>query len=115
MKIESLAGQQQIFEQTPYILSTKERLQRAFKASGMFFGAAVVAVFIPGLHFFLVPLFLILTVYFGYKRFKEVRRVDLSSVNCPVCQKKLKETLMYTDEDVFRLYCYECQNQLRVT
>ncbi|MBY0452629.1 MAG: hypothetical protein K2P92_06310, partial [Bdellovibrionaceae bacterium] len=87
---------------------------RALRLSALFLGLAVFSVFIPMLHFFLVPAFLGMTVYIGYKRMRELYRIDLTTVNCPVCSKKFKETLMYSDEKTFRLYCYECQNQLKV-
>lgn len=114
MKIESLTGNTVLFDQSIHALSMQERTKRAVKMSALFFGLTVFSVFIPVLHFFLVPAFLGLTVYTGYKRFREVYRVDLTTVCCPVCSQKLKETVMYSEEKTFRLYCYECQNQLRV-
>ena len=115
MIIESLTGHLSRFDQNIYGLSVKERTQRAIKLSALFFSCAVFSVFIPVMHFFLVPAFLGLTVYTGQRRLCELYRIDLSTVGCPVCNKKFKETLMYSQEKTFRLYCYECQNQLKVT
>lgn len=115
MKIESLTGSSLQFDQDIYTLSLKERSQRAAKMSALFFGLAVFSVFIPMLHFFLVPAFLGLTVYTGYKKIRELYRIDLTTVRCPVCSKHFKETLMYSQHKTFRLYCYECQTQLKVT
>jgi hypothetical protein len=39
----------------------QERIARAFKWFGLFFGLAIVCIFIPLLHFILVPSFLIAT------------------------------------------------------
>lgn len=92
-----------------------ERSTRAAKKAGMFFGLAVVSVFIPVMHFFLVPLFLILTAYFGFKSFKDTKSVDLTAITCPVCNHDLKEGEMFFSEDFVRLYCYQCQTQLKVS
>ena len=60
VKILSDAGKESKGEVFVQAFPPRERLFRALKFLGLGWGAAVVAVFIPLLHFVLVPLFLIL-------------------------------------------------------
>ncbi len=92
----------------------KERIQKSFKAFAIFFGLAIFSVFIPVLHFFLVPVFLILSVYLSYKKMKEIYVLDLSSLSCPGCSGKYKITQLGVsdlDQQV-RLDCEACRKNL---
>ena len=115
MKIESNTGHTQAVSAQPVVLSLQERATLAFKKSGLFLGLAVVSVFIPVMHFFLVPLFLLLSLYLGVKNFRYLKSIDLTGVNCPACGKDLNEARLFYREDEVRLYCYQCQTQLKVS
>ncbi len=68
--------------------SGSERILRALKVGGILFGAAVLTVFVPVLHFVLVPLFLILSLVFGITTWLAKGEVISGEVNCPSCGAK---------------------------
>ena len=115
MKIESGTGHLKTIQTQVTALSNGVRLKRAAKKIAAFFGLAVFSVFIPVLHFFLVPAFLGLCFYFGWKEFRYTKFVDLTGVTCPVCEHDLNEGLLFYRDEFVRLYCYQCQTQLKVT
>lgn len=93
---------------------TNERLKRSLKTFGVFFGLAIAAVFIPVLHFFLVPLFLLLSIVFSILKYKEVGMIDLSRFNCPSCHKPLNEKIFaFKENDTsIQRHCYECRKSV---
>lgn len=95
-------------------LSISERLKKSLKIFLNLFGAAAVSVLIPVLHFFLVPMFLILSVILSYRKFKEIVSVDLVGVNCPECNTNLKGYTvgLRIDDSVVRLSCDQCRKNL---
>ena len=94
--------------------SVKERTQKAIKTFAIFFGLAIFSVFIPVLHFFLVPVFLLLSFFLSYRKFKEIYVIDLGQLNCPGCSGKYKTTqLGISDLDQnIRLDCEHCRKNL---
>jgi hypothetical protein len=65
-----------------------DRMTRALKMGGIFFGVTFITLFIPVLHFVLVPLFLLLTVVFGFNAWMEKGEVLKGEVLCPNCSEK---------------------------
>lgn len=92
----------------------QERIKRSLKTFFTFFGAAIFSVLIPILHFFLVPIFLILSFFWSYRKFKEIVSVDLMGVKCPECKTNLKDTTvgLRIDDLVVRLSCDQCRKNL---
>ena len=92
----------------------QERLKRSLKTFFTFFGAATLSVLIPVLHFFLVPIFLILSLYFSYRKFKEIVSVDLVGIKCPECNTNFKDATvgLRRDDLVVRLSCDQCRKNL---
>lgn len=64
-----------------------ERLQRMLKILGLLLAAAVVAVFIPILHFVLVPVLLICALVFGAATWMDRAEILRGEFTCPQCQK----------------------------
>lgn len=62
-----------------------ESLGRAFKALGIWWLLAIVGVFIPVLHFVIVPLFLVLGVYFALKQSRVRFEIEGGHFICPAC------------------------------
>lgn len=69
--------------------SSAERFLRVFKVIGIAWGVAVLFIFVPILHFFLVPLFLIGGLILGIMNGVEKGRVVSSHVNCANCEKEV--------------------------
>jgi hypothetical protein len=63
----------------------KTKIMRGLKTFAVFFGCALVAVFIPGLHFVLVPGLLIAGFGFGYSAFQKPSMVCGGKGVCPKC------------------------------
>lgn len=97
------------------VIPYNDRVKRGLKAFGINFFAAIVSVFIPVLHFFLVPLFLILAFYQGFAKFKQTRSLNLNDEACPICTKSLDRGLGYLDGDMLRTSCSHCHTKLVVS
>ena len=88
-------------------LTPSDRMKLSLKKCGMFLGLAVVTVFIPVLHFFLVPLFLILSIVVPIKTYgKEFRLVLKKPEACLDCSKPLKEEVAL--DEAMRVKCPHC-------
>jgi hypothetical protein len=70
-------------------LAKHERLARAGKMFGIFFGVALLTVFIPILHFILPPLFLIAGTVFFWTTYMETGEVLEGEYTCPNCKHKM--------------------------
>lgn len=114
MRLEGNTGKSRELKYKPITLGFNSRILRSIKSASLFFGLALGSVFIPVLHFFLVPTFLILAFYFGFTKFIESKCIDLTGELCPCCDKSIKETIVFFKGENFRIYCYECRSQLRV-
>ena len=88
-------------------LSAKQRLTNAFKRFLMFFGLALLAIFIPVLHFFLVPLMLLVSLYM-FKKTYDIKYVVKFSDNqlCFECSQPLKSEYQISDDLVLK--CNVC-------
>lgn len=67
-------------------LSVGQRAVEALKTFGMFFGGAVVCVFIPVLHFVLVPTALLVGFIMAYRKFFQLEFVKSGTLTCPGCK-----------------------------
>lgn len=93
--------------------STQERLRRMFKVGGLLFGAAFVAVFVPILHFVLVPVLLLCALVFGIATWMDKAEILRGEFNCPQCQKL--NTLPRESESFPRTYrCQHCYFTLQL-
>ena len=77
---EPLPATARVLQQTP-----SERMTRVLGALGVCWGIAVVAVFMPVAHFFLVPTFLLLGVVLAVLRSREDVRLLGAHGRCPRC------------------------------
>lgn len=56
----------------------------------MFWGAALFSVFLPVVHFVLVPLFFILGIFFAYRARNIKYEISLGEIHCPRCHSLVK-------------------------
>jgi len=69
-----------------YDLSKGARIVRALKMLGIFWFVMILTVFVPVLHFVLVPLFLLLGLILATTTYLETGIVSDGQINCPNCQ-----------------------------
>lgn len=93
--------------------SANQKMGNALKRLVLFWLAAVVCVFIPVLHFILVPLFLILGVTTFLKTIKVDGKIIKGQVDCPYCknQMKLKPGLLAWP---LKEICQTCGRAIRI-
>jgi len=65
----------------------KERLTRTLRISGVLFAGAVGSVFVPILHFVLVPVLLLCSAVFGVATWIDRGEILRGEFPCPQCQK----------------------------
>ncbi len=91
--------------------SQQEKIKASLKKMLMFWGFALISLFIPVFHFVLVPLFLLLGIGFFFYQMKQSHSIDNLSFNCPACGKENKiKKMHFKDEARFR--CQSCSVQL---
>lgn len=88
-------------------LTSSERLKVSCKKFAFLLALAIGSIFIPVLHFFLVPMFLILSLVLGFKAYATQYRLHfLKETNCIECQKPLKAEVML--DESLRVKCHHC-------
>lgn len=71
-------------------LSPRERLQMVALRSGTLFLLAIAAVFIPILHFILVPALLLASVLAGLSAWRFQSKIKSGKVKCPHCTRPIE-------------------------
>ena len=88
-------------------LNTADRLKLAFKKFTFLFMIALVSVLIPVFHFILVPIFLLLSVFFALKAYQTKVVLETSGQGrCLQCDHSL-HTQIILDENL-RFTCSHC-------
>ncbi|NUM89417.1 MAG: hypothetical protein HUU37_09460 [Bdellovibrionales bacterium] len=90
----------------------EERLSLAFRKSGKMALLALAFVFIPGLHFILVPGALLFAGRTFWKTLHDGRRAEESAGNCPKCGASI---LAGGASITYTCHCEKCGALLRVT
>ncbi len=91
-----------------------ERLVRAGKVLALCWGLAVAAVFIPIVHFVLVPLFLIAGPVMAYQKYRVTILALRADGCCPECQQQVSIALDSGDRIPKRTYCPACNKPLQL-
>ena len=93
--------------------TSRERFQRSVKVFVLCWGAALVSVFLPIVHFFLVPALLLAGLIVpGFIFYKEDQILGGKGI-CPKCQKPLeieKSSNQWPLSDL----CIECRTSIRI-
>jgi hypothetical protein len=90
-----------------------ERSKNALKLFGIGIGATFISVFIPILHFILVPSFLMATFYLSLARLREEKRNAGGSGECPKCHKNFEIQKSKWDSR-FVDVCGSCHDDLEI-
>ncbi len=104
--IISNSGGEQTTGTLHYLVYTQQELMvRAWKALGLFWGLAVITVFIPIAHFFLVPGFLIAGPVVAYSRYRAKDTMERANGKCPTGDEETAIPLEASDQLPKWTYC----------
>lgn len=106
-KASTTAGEIRIQKWNP-----SERTRRAIQKWGLVWGVGLVCVFLPLLHFILVPLCILIGPFAGYWFYKREKSFLGGTARCPECGKdfSLSKSLKLPMRDV----CSECRASVKV-
>lgn len=105
IKISNSDGQQTTGTLSYMVYTKQQRVARAAKIMGIFWGLAVVTLFIPLAHFVLVPGFFIAGPIVAYSRYRITEIVDKANGECPTCHERLDVQLDTSDRLPKWTYC----------
>lgn len=91
-----------------------ERMTRALKVLGVCLLLAVITLFIPLAHFFLVPLFLIAGPVMAVMKYKVDSELEKVEGKCPECGRAINIELDPADKIPKRTYCPSCNKPLQL-
>ena len=95
-------------------LTPGQRLTRGFRGAGTFWAIAGACIFIPGLHFVLVPGFLLVGIVTGVMRVRDAETVVRVHGVCPRCKFEQDFTAGNRFAPTWRLDCRACHNHLEL-
>jgi hypothetical protein len=95
--------------------SPGQRLARGFRAAGLFWAVAAGCVFLPGLHFVLVPTFLVVGAAAGIRHVRDQEIVSRVHGACPRCGVEQDFTAGNRLTPTWSLDCPACHNTLTLT
>ena len=95
-------------------LTPGQRLTRGFRGAGTFWAIAGACIFIPGLHFVLVPGFLLIGIVTGVMRVRDAETVVRVHGVCPRCKFEQDFTAGNRFAPTWRLDCRACHNHLEL-
>jgi hypothetical protein len=114
MVISSLSGKQvHLAVEGLDVLSTRERLINGIKRGGLFLVVAALCILLPVVHFFLVPLFLLLTPVMAYLETQKTHRNPQLNFKCVDCQTALSISRGYNSFPL-TMNCYQCGARLHL-
>lgn len=95
-------------------LTPGQRLTRGFRGAGTFWAIAGACIFIPGLHFVLVPGFLLIGIVTGVMRVRDAETVVRVHGVCPRCKFEQDFAAGNRFAPTWRLDCRACHNHLEL-
>lgn len=94
--------------------SSGERLKRALKLLAKSWGVALAAVFIPLLHFFLVPLFVLGGLIGAALVYGAEKSLEKGEGTCPSCGAPVSVAKRWNLVFPFAFHCENCQARIEV-
>ncbi len=111
--VQARDGRQQPGQWAYETVSGVEHFKMAALRVASFWGLAAFFVFVPVLHFVLVPAAFVAGIYFGIKSTRYTQRLLTLTTICPSCEKPLQEkALLFRDSLDFK--CPSCSCNLTV-
>ena len=93
-------------------LTPGQRLARGLRGAGIFWAIACACIFIPGLHFVLVPSFLLIGIVILLIRLRDAETVVRVHGVCPRCKFEQDFAAGNRFAPTWRLDCLACHNHL---
>lgn len=93
--------------------TAQDRLKRSLKALGLCWGGAIVAVFMPLIHFVLVPSLLLAGPIVAYVFYQSESVVLGGEGHCPSCQKPFK-IVRQKNKWPLKDICSSCQSEVEI-
>ena len=94
-------------------VSATQRRKEAFKNLGLFFFLALLFIPVPGLHFVLPAVFVIVGIAKAKKSLRSDYYLNACDLTCPECSAKLSIKPRYLEQE-FIVDCTNCRNQIRI-
>jgi hypothetical protein len=95
-------------------LTPGQRLARGLRGAGAFWAIAGACIFIPGLHFVLVPGFFVIGIVTGVMRVRDTKTVVRVHGVCPRCTFEQDFGVGNRFAPTWRLDCRACHNHLEL-
>lgn len=114
IKMENTQGGETTGQLNCFVYTPRDRVQRAGKILGLMWLGAVITVFIPIAHFFLVPGFFIGGIVMATLRYKVVESADKVTGTCPTCKESVIISLDESDKLPVWKYCPSCNNAVQL-
>ncbi len=97
--------------------SMTTRWKRSLKIFFILFGISIFSIFVPVLHFVLVPGFLIAAGVMAWLTFQESKFIDLANVPCPKCSAPFSEKGLHPNkkQKFIKIYCYHCRTNMKLS
>jgi hypothetical protein len=92
---------------------SSQRILRALKTSGICLLIVALCCFIPGAHFILVPLGVMISPFVIYRRWRQCSEIESVDVRCAVCDGELTRV---TTQERYPLFenCTSCHRENRI-
>lgn len=94
-------------------LTSSDCMKRALKTLGIFWGIGVAGVFLPVVHFIIVPTALLLGPIFAIRTYRQKTMISDVKALCPQCKAVLKIDKT-AGQWPLKDFCQGCRNQIKI-
>lgn len=114
LNISAIYTSDKSIEVKSQILTKAERAKRSALSCLIFLSLAIISIFIPILHFLLVPLFISMTVYFSLKKFSENLKITMQEISCTHCEEFISPQTFWLNKNdkTIKVQCYKCNSSI---
>ncbi len=114
MRVESSSGKELNLEVQIEPLSLQQRIILGATRFATVVVCAALAILLPVIHFFLVPLLLLLAPWAGYSSYQKHFKITPFDFKCPDCQDTLKVDKKYVNVPI-EVSCQNCGSRLKIS
>ncbi len=113
-QVKARSGESAEFSVRVIQWTPKERTQRAVKIVAIGLSLSFIFIFLPIVHFVLLPLALILTPIIAWYTYRQVEEIPAQNLGCPHCgaSAQMPSQTQFTKQEVL---CDSCRTVLEIT